>query len=119
MKKEITIDDLTGIETDEAAEIQGMFGEETFSLDLTVESRDALLTLFRDRDSEPLRNLLSPVIEAVEVKPEPKKPAKPAAYKDDPPAQIREWAKANGIEVPERGKIKQEVKDQYNAAHGK
>ena len=49
MKKEITIDDLTGIETDEAAEIQGMFGEETFSLDLTAESRDALLSLLRPR----------------------------------------------------------------------
>lgn len=117
MKKEITVDDLTGIETDEAAEIQGMFGDETFSLDLTAESRDALIKLFRDRDSEPLRNLLSPVIEAVAIKPSsPSKPA--AASKDGPtPKQIREWARANGIEIEEKGKIKQDVKDRYLAAH--
>ena len=118
MKKEITVDDLTGIETDEAAEIQGIFGEESFTLDLTMESRDALLALFRERDSEPLRNLLSPVVEATVIESKPSKPTTTPAPKDDP-KQIREWARANGIEVSEKGKIKQEVKDRYRDAHGK
>lgn len=32
-------------------------------------------------------------------------------------ASIREWAKSNGHEVSERGRIKQEVLDAYDAAH--
>ena len=118
MRKEITVDDLTGIETDEAAAIQGVFGEESFTLDLTAESRDALLSLFRERDCEPLRNLLSPtIIEAAEVKPD-KPTTKPAT--DEPAASVvREWARANGIEVSEKGKVKQDLKDRYIAAHGK
>lgn len=30
---------------------------------------------------------------------------------------VREWAKANGHDVPDRGRIPQAVQDAYNAAH--
>jgi hypothetical protein len=33
------------------------------------------------------------------------------------PASIREWATAQGLDVPARGRIPQEVRDQYDAAH--
>jgi hypothetical protein len=32
-------------------------------------------------------------------------------------ASVREWARANNIEVPERGRIPQTVRDQYAAAN--
>jgi hypothetical protein len=32
-------------------------------------------------------------------------------------AEIRAWAKKNGHEVSERGRIKQDVLDAYDAAH--
>lgn len=35
----------------------------------------------------------------------------------DNPAQIREWAKAQGIEVNERGRISAELQAKYQAAH--
>lgn len=32
-------------------------------------------------------------------------------------AQIRQWARANGRQVPDRGRIPADVRDAYNAAH--
>lgn len=34
-------------------------------------------------------------------------------------AEIREWARAKGLEVSERGRIPGTIADQYNAAHKK
>ncbi|MFL6107686.1 MAG: Lsr2 family protein [Marmoricola sp.] len=33
------------------------------------------------------------------------------------PADIRSWARENGFEVPDRGRVSQQVKDAYVAAH--
>lgn len=33
------------------------------------------------------------------------------------PAEIRAWARENGHDVPERGRVSQEVRDAYAAAH--
>jgi hypothetical protein len=33
------------------------------------------------------------------------------------PAEIREWARNNGWDVPDRGRVAQEVRDAYEAAH--
>jgi hypothetical protein len=33
------------------------------------------------------------------------------------PKEVREWARENGHEVPDRGRIPQEVRDAYDAAH--
>lgn len=33
------------------------------------------------------------------------------------PAEIRAWARDNGFDVPERGRVSQEVRDAYDAAH--
>ena len=32
-------------------------------------------------------------------------------------AEIREWARANGWDVPERGRVSAEVREAYDAAH--
>nr|CAA9343065.1 MAG: Histone protein Lsr2 [uncultured Nocardioidaceae bacterium] len=32
-------------------------------------------------------------------------------------SEIREWARANGMEVPERGRVSAEVRQAYEAAH--
>lgn len=33
------------------------------------------------------------------------------------PAEIREWARANGWDVPDRGRVASEVREAYDAAH--
>jgi hypothetical protein len=111
MKETVTLDDLTGAEADDAAEIDVMFGNDTYTLDLAAESREALLILFRDHDSEPLRNLLSPIVQAVEVKAAAKAPSGPAA------SEIRAYAKAKGWDVPDKGKLPGPIKERYRAEH--
>lgn len=37
--------------------------------------------------------------------------------KDTKPAEIRQWAIDHGIDVPERGRIPEAVREQYEAAH--
>ena len=32
-------------------------------------------------------------------------------------AEIREWARENGCEVPDRGRVPSDVRDAYEAAH--
>jgi hypothetical protein len=44
-------------------------------------------------------------------------PRKKAAKSDTDVADIREWAKANGHAVSERGRISSTVKEAYQAAH--
>lgn len=34
-----------------------------------------------------------------------------------PAAEIRSWAKENGLEVPDRGRVSAEVREAYDAAH--
>ncbi len=43
-------------------------------------------------------------------------PGRPAARRSDLSA-IREWAKSQGLDVSDRGRISQDVQDQYDAAH--
>lgn len=42
--------------------------------------------------------------------------AKPARSKEDL-AAMREWGKANGFQVSDRGRVSAELKDAYNKAH--
>ncbi|MEP6816729.1 MAG: Lsr2 family protein [Marmoricola sp.] len=43
--------------------------------------------------------------------------ARKSARSSSSAAEIRDWAKANGFEVSERGRISSEVRDAYAAAH--
>jgi hypothetical protein len=40
-----------------------------------------------------------------------------AAASGTAPAEIRSWARANGFDVPERGRVAAEVREAYAAAH--
>jgi superfamily II DNA or RNA helicase len=46
--------------------------------------------------------------------PAPARPSKPAAVSA---AQVRTWAKENGLDVPARGRLRPEIWDQYHVAH--
>jgi hypothetical protein len=40
-----------------------------------------------------------------------------AATTGPAPAEVRAWARENGFDVPDRGRVSQEVRDAYAAAH--
>jgi hypothetical protein len=44
-------------------------------------------------------------------------PGRTAAKSVATPAEIREWARANGWDVPDRGRVATEVREAYEAAH--
>jgi Lsr2 len=46
--------------------------------------------------------------------PAPARPSTPAAFSA---AQVRAWAKDNGLDVPARGRLRPEIWDQYRVAH--
>jgi hypothetical protein len=46
--------------------------------------------------------------------PAPAHPSKPAAVSA---AEVRAWAKENGLDVPARGRLRPQIWDQYRAAH--
>ncbi len=46
--------------------------------------------------------------------PTPARPSKPDAV---PAAEVRAWAKDNGLDVPARGRLRPEIWDQYRVAH--
>ena len=45
---------------------------------------------------------------------DPAHPSKPAAVSA---AEVRTWAKENGLDVPARGRLRPEIWDQYHVAH--
>jgi hypothetical protein len=61
---------------------------------------------------------LTKYIDAAEVVAEPVVETKPkAAAKNSETTKIREWAKANGFQIGDRGRIKAEIVEAYKAAH--
>ena len=42
---------------------------------------------------------------------------RPAAKSAATPAEIREWARNNGWDVPDRGRVASEVREAYESAH--
>jgi hypothetical protein len=109
------IDDLTGMRLIQSKRITMLLGvdskEHEFSLDFDPDTLAAFMAAIRDHEWGPIRRLFTGE-PAKEVKPKPK----PA---DNEPSskEVREWARANGIEVPVKGKVSQEVRDQFTAAH--
>jgi hypothetical protein len=68
-----------------------------------------------EKNADKLRKALAPFIEAGR-RSGAKRQSAPAGAKSDTKA-IREWATANGVAVPERGRIPAAVREQYNAAN--
>lgn len=98
----VYVDDLTGKEiTDNDAPTV------SFSLDgvdYTIDLSDA--------NQEKMRKALAPYIEVATKVSKTKKKTPPSGTK---PAEIRAWAQQNGYDVPERGRIPQEIRDAYEA----
>ncbi len=97
----VLVDDLT----DEAADTTVSFG---------LDGRDYEIDLTEANASE-LREVLSCYVNAARKMSRSGRPVTRTQSKADP-AAVRAWAKANGIEVNERGRIKAEVVEQYRAA---
>jgi hypothetical protein len=68
-----------------------------------------------DKNQEKLRKALAPFIDKAQRVGRNGKAGKRTQVSNA--AHIRAWAKDNGMEVPDRGRIPADVKDAYNQAH--
>ncbi|THE19004.1 Lsr2 family protein [Kocuria rosea] len=89
------------------------------TLTFTLDGRDYEIDL-STTNAEKLREALRPFAEAGRkaTRGGGARSTRPRASSSDPDtAKIRAWAKENGHEVSDRGRIHQSVKDAYYAAH--
>ncbi|KOG90521.1 Lsr2 family protein [Streptomyces sp. NPDC050617] len=104
------VDDLTGEESAEIAKHTILVDGAGVELDLTDENYDKLLELLQPYlHAEGARRVRGSVAAA---KGKPRKA--PAAGENT--AEIRAWAKANGYEVNDRGRVPASVKEAYEKA---
>ena len=97
----VLIDDISGADADETVTfaLDGV----TYEIDLTA------------AHAAELRDALAPWIKAGRRVSARKSPARSRRAASDA-STIRTWAKANGVEVPERGRIPAKVREAYDAA---
>lgn len=98
----VLVDDIDGTEADETVSF-ALDGKD-YAIDLT------------DKNAQKLRDALAPFIgharrETGRAKRGGRGNGGPA------PSEIRAWARENGFDVPERGRVSAEVRDAYSAAH--
>jgi hypothetical protein len=86
----------------------------TFGLDGTSYEID-----LNDKNAGKLRDALAPYVgHGRKVGTAPRRGRKSAASTDGPSArEIREWARSNGHDVPERGRVSADVRAAYEAAN--
>ncbi|MFB7867841.1 Lsr2 family protein [Streptomyces sp. NPDC056069] len=103
----IYIDDLTGQETEEGSTHTFALNGVQYEIDLSPDSYDQLL------------EALGPFLKSGRrMRGKARRPASPRQHLEGPPtAEIREWARQNGFEVNERGRVPAEVREAYEAAH--
>ncbi|MFE9139718.1 Lsr2 family protein [Streptomyces sp. NPDC007355] len=101
----IFIDDLTGEETHEGSRHTFTLNGVDYEIDLSPDSYDQMLEAF------------GPYLKAGRKTGRSKRAPKAIRNPSEGPstAQIREWAKANGHEVSERGRISSEVREAYKS----
>ncbi len=102
----ILVDDIDGSDAEETV---------TFALDGSQYEID-----LSGDNAERLREALAPFIgHARRVGGRRRTGGRPAARAsaEASPAEIREWARANGYDVPSRGRVSAEVREAYAAAH--
>ncbi|MFE9139632.1 Lsr2 family protein [Streptomyces sp. NPDC007355] len=102
----IFIDDLTGEETSEGSTHTFSLNGVNYEIDLSPDSYDQMLEAF------------GPYLKAGRKTSRNKRASKAIRNRSDEPstAQIREWAKANGHDVNERGRISSKVQAAYESA---
>lgn len=99
----LLVDDLDHGEADETV---------SFSLDGVAYEID-----LSSNNAQKLRNSLQPFVKVARKATTPRRRRSRAASSRERSADIRAWAKAHGIKVNERGRIPQQVVEQYEAAH--
>ncbi|SHG13107.1 Lsr2 protein [Jatrophihabitans endophyticus] len=106
--KTITVSDLSGV-TDGVETISFALAGQAYTLDLTAKEREEFLKAF-----ERYTAVATPAAHT-------RGASKPKAEKSGPTqAQLmREWAKANGVELPAKGVVPKEVRAQYREAMAK
>ncbi|MEU9256554.1 Lsr2 family protein [Streptomyces sp. NPDC048270] len=108
-QKIVTIytDDLTGEETQEAATHILVLDGIEYEIDLAPDSYDRLLEAVAPFTSVGRRAGRVNRVKAT---------ASDASRTSGDTAEIRAWAKANGLQVNDRGRVPKDVRDAYNAA---
>ncbi|MFE5947951.1 Lsr2 family protein [Streptomyces sp. NPDC056480] len=103
----IYIDDLTGEETHEGTTHTFALNGVEYQIDLSPDSYDQLLEAF------------APYLKAArKVRGRGRKSLPSRPHAEGPPtSEVREWAKENGYEVNERGRVPANVREAYEAAH--
>ncbi|MDX3020056.1 histone-like nucleoid-structuring protein Lsr2 [Streptomyces acidiscabies] len=103
--REIVESDLSG--KPDATTVTFNLGGIWYELDLTAE------------EQQDLEAKLEPYVQ-VSRKPEPRTPPKRFVPETSPEERdkIREWAKKEGLELSERGRIPQKIQDAFDKAHG-
>jgi hypothetical protein len=101
----VLVDDIDGSEATETV---------SFGLDGTTYEID-----LNDKNAAALRDVLAGYIgHGRKVGAGPRRGRKAAASSGGPSArEIREWARSNGHDVPDRGRVSAEVREAYDAAH--
>jgi Lsr2 len=86
----------------------------TFGLDGTSYEID-----LNDENAAKLRDALAPYVgHGRKVGAAPRRGRKAAASSDGPSArEIRDWARSNGFDVPDRGRVSAEVREAFQKAH--
>ncbi|MGB0098935.1 MAG: Lsr2 family protein [Nocardioides sp.] len=102
----VLVDDIDGSEATETV---------SFGLDGTTYEID-----LNDKNAAQLRDALAAYVgHGRKVGAAPRRGRRSAAAAESGPSakEIREWARANGHEVPDRGRVSAEVREAYAAAH--
>ncbi|ABL80007.1 MULTISPECIES: Lsr2 family protein [unclassified Nocardioides] len=101
----VLVDDIDGSEATETV---------TFGLDGTTYEID-----LNDKNAAALRDVFSGYVgHARKVGAAPRRARRAAAASSGPSAkEIRDWARSNGHDVPDRGRVSAEVREAYDRAH--
>lgn len=94
-------------------------GEATQTISFSVDNTNYEIDV-NDDNAAKLRDALAPFVgHARKVTGGPRRGARRSAAQASGPSakEIRTWARANGYEVSERGRVPEEVRQAYDAAH--
>lgn len=106
---EVLVDDLTGEETKDIETVTYSLDGSSYEIELSKKNADKFRGLFQDYIAASRKT-------GGGGRGRKSGGGKATADREQLQA-IREWARANGHEVSDRGRIKQGVQDAYNAAH--
>ena len=99
----VLVDDIDGSTADETVSF-GLDGKE-YEIDLTV------------KNAKKLRDALAPFVGHARRASSGRRRATRSGGSGPSPAEIRTWARNNGFEVPDRGRVSARVREAYLAAH--